>query len=124
MVHISNIFIPMRTLHDIGLTSSDLQAIQEAARILKELFPVVEIRLFGSKASGKDDSQSDIDLLVLTRERLSWRERNFMTDSLYDTQKKFSVILSLLVVSSHDWSTGLISSLPIHDAIEEEGIAA
>src|SRR3989338_2875636 len=110
----------MRTLHDIGLTSSDLQAIQEAARILKELFPVVEIRLFGSKASGKDDSQSDIDLLVLTRERLSWRERNFMTDSLYDTQKKFSVILSLLVVSSHDWSTGLISSLPIHDAIEEE----
>ena len=114
----------MNSVHNISLQFKDLKAIETASLILKRGFPVVEIRLFGSKAKGRDDKESDIDLLVLTSKEISWRERNAMTDALYETQLKWDVVISLLVVSAEQWKSGLISALPIHDTIEEEGIAA
>lgn len=114
----------MNSIHDIRLPSNEVQAIEEAVLQLKQKFPVVEIRLFGSKARGDSGPESDIDLLVLTSRRLSWRERDAMTDALYDIQIQRNVVLSLLVVPLQEWTSGRPSVLPIHDIIEEEGIAA
>ena|SRR3989338_2808269 len=114
----------MKSLKDISLKSSDRSAIEETAFLLRGGFSILEIRLFGSKARGEDDPESDIDLLVLTPKRLSWQEREAMTNSLYDIQMKYDVVISLLVVPSDEWRTGMIAALPIHDEIEEEGIAA
>lgn len=106
------------------LKKRDRKAIEEAVYILKQNFPVVEVKLFGSKARGEDDPESDIDLFVLTSRRISWRERNAMTDALYDLQMKHGVVISLLAVPAEEWKNGAIIALPIHDEIEEEGIAA
>lgn len=114
----------MKLIRNISLRQNDLAAVKEASALLKRNFPVNEVRLFGSKARGDDTSESDIDLLVLTSKKISWHERNKMTDSLYDIQMKYDVVISLLVVPSKDWTNGLPSALPIHDVIEKESIAA
>lgn len=114
----------MKSLHDMHLPANEAQAIEEAVLLLKQKFPVIEIRLFGSKARGDSGPESDVDLLVLTSRRLPWRERDAMTDALYDIQIRCGVVLSLLVVPLQEWTSGPTSALPIHDIIEEEGIAA
>lgn len=114
----------VRTLREIQLAVWDRQAIEEAVTLLKRNFPVTEVRLFGSKARGDSDPESDIDLLVLVSRRLSWRERNTVIDVLFDTQLKYGVTISPLVVTVDEWHTGSIAVLHIHDEIEEEGIAA
>ena len=49
--------------------------IDEAARRIARAAPGARVILFGSKARGTDDAESDIDLLVLTSRELTWRER-------------------------------------------------
>ncbi len=114
----------MRMLDNIKLKANDRQAIEEAIRLLKQKYPVEGIVLYGSKARGTDEPESDIDLLVLTSRELAWRERNAITDALYDIQLRHGVVISTLVVSAREWSEGRYSVLPIHDEVERYGVAA
>jgi uncharacterized protein len=114
----------MKNLHDISLSDNDRRAIEDAANILRERFPVEEIVLYGSKARGTDDSESDIDLLVITSFPVSWRERRSITDSLFDLQIERGVVISPLVISRDEWSNGVYQVLPIRREIERDGAAA
>jgi len=114
----------MKSLSQIALKKNDRNAIEEALLILRQQFPVSQIVLYGSKAKGTDDAESDIDLLVLTSRELGWRERNAITDALFDIQLVHNVVISTLVVSSQEWTQGRYSVLPIHAEIEEYGAAA
>jgi len=62
---------PMRKLNHAKLRSNDRQAIEAAIRLLKQAYPVDAVILYGSKARGTDDPESDIDLLVLTTPELT-----------------------------------------------------
>ncbi len=114
----------MKTIAQLSLKANDRKAIEAAKKLLAQKYPVELIVLYGSKATGTDDAESDIDLLVLTKRELAWRERQAITDALYDIQLAYSVVISTLVVSKHEWSEGRYSVLPIHDEIERYGVAA
>ena len=113
----------MRTLNDLSLKDNEREAIREATRMLKEKFPVKEVILFGSKARGDDDPESDIDLLLLTTRPIHWKERHSIVEALFDIEMKYDVVISIIVDSVNDWQTGLSSLLPIHEEITQEGIA-
>ena len=114
----------MKTLDQLGLSPNDGAAIKAAGQVLLTRFPVERVILFGSKARGTDDAESDIDLLVLTSRELTWREREEVVDALYDIQLRYDVLLSPLVVPTAEWEVGLYSVLPLHHEIERDGIAA
>jgi len=65
----------MKSMDDLPLGDNEKKAIQEATRILKEKFPVSDVILFGSKARGDSDEESDIDLMLLTTRPIDWQER-------------------------------------------------
>jgi predicted nucleotidyltransferase len=54
----------MKNLEDLKLRNNE----REATRMLKEEFPVKGITLFGSKARGDSDEESDIDLFLVTKQ--------------------------------------------------------
>ncbi|HUO85496.1 MAG TPA: nucleotidyltransferase domain-containing protein [Thermoanaerobaculia bacterium] len=80
--------------------------------------------LYGSKARGTDDSESDIDLLLITTVPVSWRERRSITDSLFDLQIEREVVISPLVISRDEWLNGVYQVLPIRREIDRDGVAA
>lgn len=114
----------MKTLNDIRLKERDREAIAAAARLLKQRFPVEQTILYGSKARGTDDAESDIDLLVLTSRELSWQERNAITDALFDIQLDHDVVISTLVIPTREWREGRFTVLPIQDEITRDGVEA
>jgi predicted nucleotidyltransferase len=114
----------MKGVQDIELSEKDRKAIIEAARVLRECFPIEGIILFGSKVRGDDDDESDIDLLVLTSRKMSWKERATITDALFDIQLVNDVVISTLIVDNEEWDSGLYQVLPIHDEVLREGVAA
>jgi len=105
-----------------NLTGQELAALRAAERILRQLFPVVSLQLFGSKSRGTDDPESDIDLLVLCSRALSWQERDALTDALFDVELEYDVVISTLVTTAADWDEGVFSVLPIHEEIARDGI--
>ena len=114
----------MKTLAEIELALRDRVAIEKAVQIIRTRLPVEEIILFGSKARGEDDPESDIDLLVLTARPVSRAERHGLLAALYPIQLEQEVCLSPLVVAAADWRSGPISVLPIRSEVDEQGVAA
>jgi predicted nucleotidyltransferase len=107
----------MKKIAEIALHARDRAAIDEAAALPRKRLSVLDVILFGSKARGDDDSESDIDLLVLTSRELSWSERHAITDALFPLQLRHEVVLSLLILPAREWESGVASVLPIHDEI-------
>jgi predicted nucleotidyltransferase len=98
--------------------------VERAARLLKERFPADAVILFGSKARGDDDPETDIDLLVLTSRPVDFAEKRRMTDALFDIEPELAVVISKLVVPREEWEHGLYQVLPIREHVEREGAAA
>ena len=114
----------MRRLSDVRLKDNDRQAIERASDILRAQFPVERVVLFGSKARGDDDPESDIDLLVLTRRSVGQEEKGQMTSAVFDLQLSLNVCISLLVVPLEEWERGVFQVMPIRFEIDREGVAA
>jgi uncharacterized protein (UPF0332 family)/predicted nucleotidyltransferase len=112
----------VRTLDEVRLTTNERQAIEAAAAVLRARFPVTDIVLYGSKARGDSDPESDIDLLVLTSRPLGREEQSGIWSHLREIGMRFDVLLSPLTVDARSWREGVHSVLPIHTEVEREGV--
>lgn len=83
---------------------------------------IEEIQLFGSVARGDAGEESDIDLLVITEERLERKIRHEITGIIFEINLEYDTNFSTLVVDRESWDNGPFSVLPIHDEILREGI--
>lgn len=111
----------MRTLETAKLSQKERESILEAVKALKSDLPVTRVILFGSKARGEPQPDSDIDLLVLTSCPVSGRLRATISDRLADINLQNDVLLTSVVISEQDWSSGLIRYMLIHDEVERDG---
>ncbi len=114
----------MKSVDEIDLSERDREAVKAASAMLRARFPVERVVLFGSKARGDDDSESDVDLLLLTSRELSWSEQEEISDALFDIGLSHGVVISTLDVPAREWTDGIYQVLPIHDEIERDGVAA
>jgi predicted nucleotidyltransferase len=111
----------MRTIGSVRLPQKERFSILEAAEILKSELPVTRVILFGSKARGASEPDSDIDLLVLTRSPVNTTLREAISGRLADINLRNDVSLTSIVVPEQEWSNGLIRYMLIHSEIERDG---
>lgn len=98
----------------------------EALSIIKDRindkFAVKLYALFGSAVRDEADSESDIDLLILTEKKLSHYERHEITDIVCDINLEYDTNFTTIVVDIDSWENGMVSALPFHDEVERDGI--
>lgn len=76
------------------------------------------------RRGGDDDIESDIDLLVITAELVTWNERKTIDNALYKIELKYDLIISILITSVLKWTEGTFSVLPIYHEILTQGVIA
>lgn len=113
----------MKKLTDLNLTLQQNQALRELRQRLAEEFTVSEVILYGSVARGEAGEESDIDLLIVTSQPLSRPARHEITDAVFEVNLRYGTNFSTLVVDRISWESGLISALPIREAVRREGVA-
>lgn len=111
----------MKTLESVKLTDKEQDSILEASESLKTDLPVTRVILFGSKARGTGEADSDIDLLVLTSCPVSSELREAISDRLADINLRNDVLLTSVVVYEQEWLSGLIRHMLIHSEVERDG---
>jgi predicted nucleotidyltransferase len=114
----------MTPLDYIPLSDSDRRAIRVAAQVLRAHLPIREVVLLGSKARGRDDPESDIDLLVLMEPALSREEQRLVVHLHCPLELEYDVVFSTLEVSVADWYEGVYQALPLRAEVERDGVAA
>jgi predicted nucleotidyltransferase len=83
---------------------------------------VDRIVLFGSVVRGTSDEESDLDVLIVLQEPPNHQIRNRISRVILDINLEHDTNISGLVVDQKAWDEGLLSVLPIHDEVEEQGV--
>ncbi|PKO22828.1 MAG: hypothetical protein CVU38_07425 [Chloroflexi bacterium HGW-Chloroflexi-1] len=82
---------------------------------------LVHVVLFGSKARGDFDPESDLDVLVVLNDG-DWRLRDAVALVAFDPMLEYGVILSPLVVDAADYTWWQDHHAPIYRHISAEGV--
>ena len=112
----------MKKIDELSLDEKEINAVKHASKLLRERFPVEEVILYGSKARGDDDPESDIDLLLLTSRPIDWREREEIINALFDVEITYDVVISILDTTVRDWRHGIFTAFPIHEEVSRDGV--
>jgi uncharacterized protein len=114
----------MKALNEVNLKPRDRAAIGRAAQILHSQFAARQVVLFGPRARGDDDPESDIDLLVLLDGKVDQPLKSTIRRVLYTLGLELGVCFSTLMIPINAWEEGVYRVMPIRGEIERDGVAA
>jgi predicted nucleotidyltransferase len=112
----------MRDFNAIKIDTDTKNAIIELKKRIQEAFNVDSIILFGSVAREAHDDESDIDILVITKETISNRDQDELSSITFMINLDFGSNISATSVDLKTWESGVYSVLPIHNEIKRDGL--
>ena len=104
------------------LSSSQSKAIEELKDRASKRFSIKQIIVFGSVARGEAEEGSDLDVLLVTNNQLSHRERHEIYNQATEIDWKYDTNISVTIVDEYNWQQGCYSVLPIKTEIQQDGI--
>ncbi|MFW6238217.1 MAG: nucleotidyltransferase domain-containing protein [Halanaerobiales bacterium] len=114
----------------VGLDTSPLnlkpqqeQALTELKNKIKKKYEIEEILIFGSVARNEADQESDLDVLVLTKDKLSHEQKHVIYGITTEINLEYGTNISILLIQKSSWENGLYSILAIKEEVERDGVS-
>lgn len=105
------------------LTSRQAEALEAIKTRTLSKFEIAKMVLYGSIVRNDyDDKESDIDLLILTKNELSRTKRHQITEIIFEENLKYETNFSGRVIPYSNWENGLYPLLTIYEDVKNEGI--
>jgi predicted nucleotidyltransferase len=89
-----------------------------AARLL-----INRIVLYGSRARGDAEPDSDIDIMVVLDQAVDRESERYVRLCAWELSFENGIVLVPMTVSRDDWEEGLLSASTLAAAVRQEGIA-
>ena len=93
------------------------------ATAVRKIVPKAEVILYGSVARGEEAPDSDIDLLVLTPQEVTYKLEREISDRIYAIELEGDEVVSLIVRQHARWNAAPLRFTPLYRAIAREGIS-
>jgi predicted nucleotidyltransferase len=104
------------------LEPNELQALNYLKQSLNnDDFHLVDLRLYGSKARGTADADSDIDVMI-ELEELTPAFYDKVFDAVFDINLQYGVFISAVLFGRKELEDGPMSASPLFKAIERDGV--
>jgi uncharacterized protein len=115
--------LTVRTLKRVRkLSQADKDLMSELKSVVLQLVADAQVMLYGSAARGHRSEDSDYDVVVLTRRRLSPEEARELDRAIYELQLERAVVLSVMVYALEDWESPILRSSPYRKNVLKDGI--
>lgn len=102
---------------------SDKELLEAIKRTVQAFVPDAEVILYGSRARGDAEPDSDWDLLVLTEEELNGKEQSALRRQLYELEWDTGNVLSPVIESRDLWESPRYRLTSLYESISKEGRA-
>ncbi|MHB9024518.1 MAG: nucleotidyltransferase domain-containing protein [Armatimonadota bacterium] len=103
-------------------TPSQQSLLRRIKAAILAIAPGTRVFLFGSRARGEAQPDSDWDLLLLVKGPVSQALKDQIRRRLYEIEWDAGEVISSLVYSQDDWNTPLFSAMPLHENVSREAI--
>jgi predicted nucleotidyltransferase len=103
------------------LTANEQRALIELRDELISKYPILDIRLYGSKARGEGESDSDLDVMIEIPGYDSLMVGE-IDDVIYRINLNHDVFISALVFGRDELEEGPMSESPIYKVVQREGV--
>lgn len=100
----------------------DIQIAKKFKVLLQDKVKLHQAILFGSRARGDADSESDMDILVVLDERQTPENRDIVSDCAWQVGFDAGIVLASVVFSREEWEDGPEFYSPFAEAVRSEGV--
>ena len=104
------------------MNAKDLQIVNKLKSRLRKKVNLHQVILFGSRARGDAEPDSDMDLLVILNEPVSRKSRKIVSDNAWEVGFDAGVVVVPVVVNRNNWENGPDKLSLLAMAIREEGM--
>lgn len=104
------------------ITDEEKEILTRCRKTVKIIDPSAEVILYGSRARGTSEPESDYDLLIIIDGEASLQREDFICRQLFPIELETGKVLSAMVYSRKQWDTSLYRAMPFHRNIEKDGV--
>ncbi len=104
------------------MTTQEADILAKLKAKLQKRLPLSRLVLFGSRARGDADLDSDLDVLVVLNTPVSREVEDYVNDCAWEAGLEHGIVVVPVTVSRLDWEEGLLSSSLLAIAVRQEGI--
>jgi len=90
---------------------------------IRSLEPSVEIILYGSRARGDANPESDYDFVILTDGEATLKGEDGFRRQLFPIELETGAVLTVILVSRKDWNSALYGAMPFHQNVVRDGVS-
>ena len=113
----------MRTYHEWQkINPSKASLLAACASAIRQVVPEAEVILYGSVARGEERPDSDVDLLVLVPQEVTYELGRAISDRIYDVEIEREQFVSLNVRRKQAWHAAPLRYTSLYDSIAREGV--
>ena len=113
----------MKSLKTLNLKNNEVQAIIELKKRVLQLYPDAELILFGSKARGDYNKDSDVDILILLGAEVNSKVEKNIISNISDIYSTYDdVVFETLIENKNEWLNNNLNYF-IRNSINKEGIS-
>ena len=105
----------------LNIRENEKKALIELKEKLSSIFKSVKIILFGSKARGDFDKESDIDILILLDCPITSKIEENVSEIAYEIELKYGVVFGKIIENTNYWNNSRNKCTPLYQSIEKEG---
>ncbi|HEX9640363.1 MAG TPA: nucleotidyltransferase domain-containing protein [Candidatus Krumholzibacteria bacterium] len=91
-------------------------------RAVRAVEPDAEIILYGSRARGTAQPDSDWDLLILVDGPVDSARKTSIRHRIYEVEWDSDEVLTSMIFSREDWNSPLYRAMPFHQNVERDGL--
>jgi predicted nucleotidyltransferase len=103
------------------LTETDRRIVREFQRHLADAVPILDLRVFGSRARGDATSESDLDVFI-ELEACSPELRQRISEIAWEVGFEMDRIISTVVTTRQELEHGAMGANPLVLNVQREGV--